>query len=333
MAFANASVSDIIATTLESRSGKIADNVLKNNALLAYLKKSGKVKTVSGGSKILQELAFAENGNFGWYSGYDTLPVAPQDVISAAEFTLKQCAVPVVASGLELLQNAGPEAKIDLLESRIAVGEKTMMNKISEAIYGDGTGAGGKTLTGLDAMIVDDPTAAATYGGIAQNTWAFWRNRVLFTGAAFSSRTALPWMNKMWAGLVRGADRPGLILTGAAGWGDYIADLQNILRVTDTSSGDMGFPAVKFMTADFVLDGGIGGFANAAKMHFLNLNYLHWRPHKDRNMVPLTPGRRVAINQDAEVQILAFAGNLTCSGRQFQGVVRATSGTSYPNPF
>jgi hypothetical protein len=36
-------------------------------------------------------------------------------------------------------------------------------------------------------------------------------------------------------------------------------------------------------------------------------------------MVPLSPNRRYATNQDAESQILAFAGNLTTSGRQFQG--------------
>jgi len=36
-------------------------------------------------------------------------------------------------------------------------------------------------------------------------------------------------------------------------------------------------------------------------------------------MVPLSPNRRYATNQDAEVQILAWAGNLTCSGVQFQG--------------
>lgn len=330
MAFPNSNVSDIIATTLESRTGKIQDNVTKNNALLTYLKKKGKIKTVSGGSKILQELSFQENGNFGWYSGYDLLPVAAQDVISAAEFTIKQCAVPVVVSGLEMLQNAGTEAKIDLLEGRVAVAEATMANRISEGIYGDGTGSGGKTITGLDAALVTDPTAAATYGGIPQATWTFWRNRRIKTGAAFGAKTALPFMNKLWSKLVRGADRPNLILTGSEGWADYTADLQNILRVTDTGAGDMGFPSVKFMDCDVVLDGGIGGFASSTKMHFLNLNYLHWRPHKDRNMVPLTPNRRVAINQDAEVQILAWAGNMTCSGRQFQGLLEANNtGSDY----
>ena len=47
MAFPN--VSDIIATTIESRSKKIADNVTTNNALLKRLQQRGKMKTFSGG--------------------------------------------------------------------------------------------------------------------------------------------------------------------------------------------------------------------------------------------------------------------------------------------
>jgi hypothetical protein len=73
------------------------------------------------------------------------------------------------------------------------------------------------------------------------------------------------------------------------------------------------------MDADVVLDGGIGGYAVAKTAYFLNTKYLHFRPHSDRNMVPLAPNRRYAINQDAEVQILAWAGNLTCSGQMFHG--------------
>ena len=95
MAFPNASVSDVIATTIQSRTGIIADNVTSNNALLMKLKQRGNIKTFSGGNTILQELSFAENGNAGWYSGYETLPIAAQDVISAAEYTIKQAACPV----------------------------------------------------------------------------------------------------------------------------------------------------------------------------------------------------------------------------------------------
>lgn len=65
MAFANPNISDIIATTIESRSRKIADNVTNNNKILQKMSQRGRIKTVSGGSKILQELSFAENANAG----------------------------------------------------------------------------------------------------------------------------------------------------------------------------------------------------------------------------------------------------------------------------
>ena len=59
MSFPNTAVSDVIATTIQSRSGAIADNVTRNNALLSRLKQRGNIKTFSGGNVILQELSFA----------------------------------------------------------------------------------------------------------------------------------------------------------------------------------------------------------------------------------------------------------------------------------
>lgn len=314
MSFAN--ISDIVATTIESRSKTIADNVSKNNAILAKLSQSGRVKPVSGGQKIYQELSFAENGNKGWYSGYDLLPVAAQDVISAAEFEFKQCAVPVVISGLEQLQNSGKEAMIDLLESRIAVAESTMANLLSEGMYSDGTANGGKEITGLDAIISTTPSTG-TYGGINRATWSFWNNQ--YDATTITAANVQTQMNAMWASLVRGSERPDLILVANGFWQDYLASLQAQQRFSGTETGKLGFPSLKYMDADVVLDGGIGGFATADTAYFINSKYLHYRPHSKRNMVPLSPNRRYATNQDAEVQILAWAGNMTSSGVQFQG--------------
>jgi len=316
MAFPN--VSDIIATTIESRSGKIADNVTKNNALLSFLNKRGNQRPVNGGRTILEELSFAENGNGGWYSGYDVLPMAPQDVLSAAEFAFKQYAVPVVISGLEMLQNSGKEAVIDLLESRIKVAESTMANAISQGLYSDGTGFGGRQLTGLDAAVPIAPTTG-TYGGIDRAVWAFWRSQVLDMPAVATVTTIQPAMTTLWTQCVRGSDTPDLIMAGNAIWSTYVNSLQTIQRITNAETANLGFRNVEFMGVPVVLDGGIGGFAGSNTMYFLNTKYLHYRPHRDRNMVPLSPNRRTPFNQDAEAQILAWAGNMTCSGAQFQG--------------
>jgi hypothetical protein len=326
MAFANSAVSDIIATTIQSRTRQIADNVTKNNALLARLQQRGNIKTVSGGSSIMEELSFAENANGGFYSGYDLLPVAAQDVISAAEFTLKQYAVPVVMSGLEMLQNSGKEAFIDLMEARLNVAESTMVNQLSASVYSDGTGSGGKEVVGLNAAVPSNPLTG-TYGGIDRATWTFWRSKLYDFSAASGAPTPGPTtiqaaMNALWSSLVRGTDRPDLIVFDNVYWGFYMGSLQAQQRFTDPNSANLGFPSIKFMDADVVLDGGIGGYCPASTGFMLNTKYLKWRPHKDRNMVPLSPNRRYAINQDAEVQILAWAGALTCNGAQFQGRIQ-----------
>jgi len=317
MAFANSSISDIVATTIQSRTGQIADNVTDNNALLAWLKKSGKVKTISGGSSIFQEISFSSNGNAGYYSGYDLLPVAAQDVISAAEYQIKQVAVPVTISGLEILQNSGKEQIIDLMEARMEVAFASMANLIANGIYSDGTGSGGKQITGLGAALPVANTSGV-YGGIDRASWPFWRHRVVDTSGITSATIQASW-NSLYAQLCRGMDKPTVVVVDNLTWGLYLASLQALQRFSGTETGKLGFTTLKYMDADVVLDGGIDGNAPANTAFFLNTKYLHWRPHSARNMVPLSPNKRVAVNQDAEVQILAWAGNLTSSGQQFQG--------------
>lgn len=330
MSFPNASISDIIATTIQSRTGQIADNVTSNNALLSRLKQRGNVKTFSGGNTILQELSFASNGNAGWYSGYETLPIAAQDVISAAEYTIKQAACPVTISGLEQLQNAGKEQIIDLIDARMNVAESSMANLIATGLYSDGTGAGGKQIDGLLKQVAKTPTN--TVGGIDRGTWLFWKNQIS-SGTAATASNIQQLFNGMWAKLVRGNDRPDLIIVDNGYWSLYMQSLQLIQRFTSADDAKLGFVTIKYMDADVVLDGGMQinwtssgaagalGGTPASTAYFLNTKYLHYRPHAQRNMVPLSPGQRYSVNQDAAVQILAWAGNLTASGLQFQGVL------------
>lgn len=316
---ASPNLSEIATTTIESRSKKIQDNATKNNAVLMRLSQKGKIRTFSGGTKIYEEISYADNTNAQWYSGYDTLAVGAQDVLTAAEFAIKQLAVAITISGLEELQNAGSEQQIDLLEARIANGEGTMSNMVSQGIYSDGTGSSSKIITGLDAAVPQAPTTG-TYGGINRATAsnAFWRSQLHDYSSTPTVSTIQAGMNTLWALCVRGSDRPDLILSGGTIWATYLGSLQLLQRFTGTETANLGFPSVKFMDADVVLDGGVGGYATATDMYFLNTNYIHYRPHAARNMRAIGK-KRQSINQDATVEIIGWAGNLTSSGSRFQG--------------
>ena len=333
MAFANSSISDIIATNIQSRTGELADNVTNNNALLRRLKDRGNVKTFSGGNVILQEIMYTDSttNNTNSYSGYEVLNVSQNSPISSAQFSITQYAAAVSISGLEMIQNSGKEAIIDLLDGRMMVAEAQLANRIGADIYTDGTGNSGKNITGLGAAVPDAPTTG-TYGGINRANYSFWRSvkysGVTDGGSAVSASNIQSYMDSLAVQLIRGTDKPDLIVADSNYYRLYLQSMQSIQRVTDggNSTQGAGFASLKYygagMASDVVLDGGIGAAATANHMWFLNTKYMMFRPHVDRNFVPIG-GERQAVNQDAVVKLIGWAGNLTSSGPQFCGVLIA----------
>jgi hypothetical protein len=320
---ASPGLDEIVTTTLRYRSGKLRDNMSKNIALLSRLQDKENIAPVSGGRSIVEELEYAENSTFMYYSGDETLNVASSDVFTSAEYEWKQAAVAVKINGLELLKNSGREKVIDLLESRIKNAEKTMLNNLSTGVYSDGTGTGGKQIGGLQLLVSDAGTG--TVGGINSSTYSFWQNAVYdfsANGVAASALTIQDAMNSLYLSISRNRDVPDLIVADNTYFGYYWKSLQAIQRVTDEKMASAGFQTLKFMGADVVYDGGFSGTAPSAHMYFLNTNYIKFRPHRDRNMVPMGADR-FSVNQDAMVKLIGWAGNLTCSNRSLQGVIVA----------
>src|SRR5580698_5370795 len=295
MAFPN--LSEIVTTTLRSRTGELADNMSRNNALLARLNRRGKIKTFSGGRTIVQELNYANNQTFQWYSGYQTLNIAPSQTFSAAEYPIRQSAVAVSISGLEELQNSGEEAIIDLLESRIMNAEDTFMNGLSQGIYGDGTVTG--SVGGLQLLVAASPSTGVI-GGIDRSQWTFWQNQTWSASTngntVLSASTIMQQMDALWVQLIRGRDFPDLIIADNVTYRYYLSALQAIQRIqVENGAPDMaeaGFQSLKYLSCDVVLDGGFQGFASdplppqvsggtsalggapSTTMYFLNTKYL-----------------------------------------------------------
>ena len=326
MALVNPSstLTEIVTTTLRNRTGVLADNVTKNNALLNRLKRKGKVKMVSGGRTIVQELEYAENGTYTRYSGYEVLNISPSDVFTGAEFNYAQSAVAVSISGLEMIQNSGEEAIIDLLEGRIANAEKTMANNTSLDCYSAGSADGGRQIGGLQLLVA--ATNTNTVGGINASTYTFWQNTAFSAvtngGAATSSGNILDYMNRVWVQQVRGADAPDLLVADNNYWRFYLESLQSIQRIASDEEASAGFQSLKYMTADVVLDGGFGGGAPTNSMYFLNTDYIYFRPATGRFFEPLGD-ERFAVNQDAMVKLIGFAGNMTVANRRLQAYLGA----------
>lgn len=334
-------LSELVTTTLRNRTGTLQDNMSRNNALLVRLNRKGKNKPFGGGRTIVQELNYANNSTFTWYSGYQTININPSQVFTAAEYPIRQAALAVSISGLEELQNSGEEEIIDLLDSRVENAEMTFMNGLSNGVYGDGTVTG--SITGLQALVAASPQTGVV-GGIDRSQWTFWRNLVFSAltngGQALNAANILAYMDALWVQLIRGRDKPDLIVADNNSYRFYLQAMQSIQRIQGASPdvAEAGYETLKYMSSDVVLDGGFQGFAGdplpfetAAStnsvggvptntMYFLNSNYIYWRPHSKRNMVPLDPDR-FSINQDAMVRMLGWAGNMTLANAFLQGLI------------
>jgi hypothetical protein len=313
---ANPSFTDIITTTLQGYSKQLADNVTNHNALLRAMDKKGNKKVATGRS-IVQEIEYEENSTVMFYSGAEILDISASETFTAAEFNYKQLAGNVVITGLEEIQNSGKEAVHNLLRSRIRNLEKSLKNTTATSLYATGAGSGGKDIGGLQLLVADVPTN--TVGGIDANANSWWRNQVYDFSAesvVASATTIQAAMNSMYLDTVRGADRTDIIVADRNFYTFYWESLQANQRFTDDKEAGAGFTNVVYHGNIPVI---YDDQCPADHMFFLNTDYLFMRPAKGREFVPL--GEKSAVNQDALVMPVVWAGNMTCSNRARQGVI------------
>jgi len=323
MASPNAIFTELVSTTFRKHSKEIKDNVTKNNALLRRIYDKGNVRKEDGGLTIVAPLDYAENNTYQRYSGYDVLNVGASDVISAAEYQWRQIAINVVASGLELRTNSGDSRIINLVKARMKNAVRTFKNNFSGDIYSDGTLA--NQINGLQAIVAD--SGAGTVGGIDSSTWTFWKNKVQSAAAPLqgggaitpSATTMESLMLPLWLALTRGDDQPDLIVMDNNYFTFFEQSQTSIKRYTDETKANAGFVSMKYKGADVIFDGGSGIPTNHA--YFLNTDYLELVTHRDADMTVMDEMK--PWNQDAAVIPVLWMGNMVCSNRFLQGVLKA----------
>ena len=320
----NPNYDDVFTTTIESRARRLRDNITKNIAILARMEERGRIRPVSGGSKIIEEMDFVDNSTYKRYSGSESLSTGVSQVLTASEYAWKQVAITVEINGLEGdVQNTGPEAFINLLTGRMENAERTMRNGLAGDLYSDGTADTNKQIDGLQQQVADDPTTG-TVGGINRATTAKWRNYTKTEGAggankAIDASNIQGLMNETYVNISRNNEHPDLIFTDSRLYTTYLASLQTQQRFRNPRLAALGFENVRFINADVMFDGGLGGQCPTDHMYFLNTDYLYYRPHRSRNIVPLRD--RHIPDADVMRRFLVWAGNLTMANAQLQGVL------------
>lgn len=314
---------ELVSTTYRNHSKQVADNVSRHNALFRRLTEKGRVRIEDGGLSIVQPLDYANNSTYQRYSGYDVLNVNAVDVLTAAEFPWRQIAVNVAASGLEMRTNAGPQRIINFVKAKITNAQRSLANGMSVDLYSDGTAA--NQIGGLQSIIADSGTG--TVGGINASTWAFWQNKVQSAAAPIqgggaitpSATTIESLMLPLWIQLTRGNDMPDMIVMSDDYFSFFEQSQTSLKRYAPEDDGQGGMIRMKYKTADVFFDS--SGGIPSQHAYFINTDYLELVAHRDANMTMMDELR--SVNQDAVVIPILFQGNLVCSARFLQGVLKA----------
>lgn len=317
MATPSSTFTEMVTTTLRNHPTEISDNVSQNNALYSRLKKRGKIKSLSGGYEIVRPLDYANNSTYQRYSGFDALNINASDVLTAAKYDWVQAAINVVASGRELRMNSGKEQLIDLAAARTKNAMRTAANYMSIDLYS--SGALTNQMGGLAHII--QTNGQGTVGGIDSGTYTFWRNqfREISGTGTWTKDTIKGDMNAIWLTLVRGSDKPDLVVSTHDFFAAYWESLQDLQRYATADSATAGFQSLKFVSADVIFDSNSNFATNGERMYFLNTDYLELVEHRDAKWT--TMDEKMSVNQDGVVIPVLWMGQLTCSNRSLQGIL------------
>lgn len=307
-------------------SKKVADNITTQIPLLYLLDKMGNKEYESGGLQYNLPV-FKELQNAQAYTALTTLSYADTDPVTSAIYNRKQLTVPVTLTGTKLLQNSGNDdtAIINYLEVIIEAAQESMKSAMDGATYGifSSNGESDLGITGLQNIVSATPTTGTT-GSLSRATYSWWQNNTANITTNFST-SGLNAFRELFVETIRGNEVPTVCIVTQSMWQNLhhalTATIQYNLPTPNTQSGDLGFQHIYFQGIPVMF----GSNVPANTGYMLNLKYLKFLVHRDRDMVFrdfISP-----TDQDALVGRLYWAGNLVASNLARQGVFTGSGDT------
>lgn len=317
---ANPNVSQLLTTTLDNYKPEIISNIINNHPLLNRLQAKGNIVKASGGATFQEKISYASNGTVQSQGEYDTFNTTPQDVLSTATFAQKIITGTMTMTDLEMKQNSGKEAFINLAEAKKKVLIESMKNYLGSQIYADGTGSGGKEIGGLQLLIADAPTTG-TVGAINRANYSVWQNKLYdfsVESATASSSTIQAAFNTLWTRCqAQAGELPDLIAADSVYFSFFESSLQSVQRITDPSIGALGFSSYKYKNADVFYD----PECPASHAYFINTNHVFLK-YLGKDLLEVGETMR-PVNQNAYVTPIVFTGNMTIDNARVHGVMHA----------
>ena len=268
-----------LAAALPAYEKEFKDQVFNQTVLLNHLKENGGIEKKGGGTSVRVPL-MTGSSNSEWFSGADTLNVAPVDTLDAAQYEWRNLNAAITITLDDELSNTGAEQVIDLLDAKVTQAELTIANALNTSTY---TGTGAETrpqIVGLQTLV-----DTGTVGGIAGATYTDWQAYKEATGGALTIAYMKVARNTINQG--KGGSPVSIIVTTQTLFEKYESLLTPTYQMNPLSTskeaerlGDVGFTALAYAGVPVVFD----SVCPSGEMYFLNSKNLKMYVHKDAFM-------------------------------------------------
>lgn len=216
-------------------------------------------------------------------------------------------------------------ALANLLEDKLEDMSEGQDRGYNDMYWKDGS-QDAKQIPGIKSIILDDPTAAGTVGGLDQVTYSWWRNRANLTiniSGGVSTQPVINFLQTEYRQLIRYGGGPDLWLAGS----DMMEQIEKELRAngTYTQTGwadkgkiDVGMDDVVFKNKQIVYDPTLDDLSNAKRLYAIDTKNIYPMVIEGEDMKKHAPARP----EDKYVFYRAqtHAGGLVCRRRNSSGV-------------
>ncbi len=311
--------------TMRAKRKRLTDNISDNYPLLGRLRKSGVLETETGGKEYQEDLMYAL-GTSEWFDGYDVLNTDAMDGITAAFYTPRYNATPIVISMTEEMESRKAAGSEKLLTAKTTQAMTGSFDTINAAALG---AQSGKSMLGLQDIAAQ--ASGTTLGGIsgATNTW--WENARTDFNATYTSFVTkvgdryegIIGMGVVWNNCSEGNDHPNLIVTSYTNYGFYEDIFESTGYTRMVTSGartgpNFGIGAegdITYRGAPVIPDRDCA----TDDMYLLNTKYLKLKVQAGLNFAK-TPFKEPS-NQMAKVAFVVVGLQLVTNHRARQGVL------------
>jgi hypothetical protein len=307
-------------------------------------------ETVSG-ERCQVNLMYGLNSTFGAHKPYSTLPVDPQDGLGAAFFPWAEYHIAVSIDGKTLRMNAGKEKIASLIDTKNKQAMLTIATKFDQHLWDiqnatvTGTLApavdavtGGSQINPIPLIVfADADLSGASFGGLNQNTYAWWRNQVIdFSTSSTWIALKAKLMELQMLCAAEGLGAPDLGICDKYTYLNYFLSVESQRRYTAGENAEVGAKGLRFLDMDFFYDPYICDCDNSSSPNGSGYNYdsasfatgsVYMLNTGQLTFKTLTgadwawQGFRKPVDQDAQANLCIWNGQLAPTNRRCHGLL------------